>query len=165
MDAMSKLQLNVPSTMLPMVRRVFPTMIPDFPLELPSDFASQVEKWTFLSRKRLKRQIKNFGTHWKHSISINKLVCEEGKPMKFTSRTFTLFHEDSIEKFMVELANLADLHGIVKLRQGEIWVKQISSPDQLNIDVGIIERFVERMKEQVYVKFAKADFTLKLEVE
>ncbi len=162
MDDMS--QLHIPSVVLPMVRRVFPTTISDFPMELPSALAGQVEKWTFLSRKRLKKQIKNIYSHWNPSISINKLVCEDGKPMQFTSKTFDILQEDSIGQFMVELSNLADLHGIVKLSQREIWVKQISSPDQLNIDADIIERFAKRMKEQMGVKFTKVDFTLKLGV-
>ena len=168
MDAMSQLQLGVPSIMMPMVRRVFPSMVHDWqsgPMELPDVLAKQAEKWNFLSKRRLKMQLKNWGNRWQHTVGINKSIYTDGKPTHFESKTHALFEREDIDWFMVELANLADLHGIVKLHNGTVWVKQTTDPKELNIDATIMERFVEGMKERMRVKFTKVDFTLELESE
>ena len=168
MDALSQLQLDIPSIMMPMVRRVFPSMVHDGqsgPMELPDVLAKQAEKWNFLSKRRLKMQLKNWCHYWQHNVVINKLIYTDGKPTHYESKAHVMFESGDIDGFMVELANLADLHGIVKLHNGTIWVKQTTDSKELNIDATIIERFVERMKERMCVKFTKADFTLELEAE
>ena len=119
---------------------------------LPGKLEDEVGKWTFLSRKRLKRQIRNFGNHWLHSVSINQLICTDGKPTHVKPMVFNIYGQEDIDSFMVELANLADFHGIVKLRKGEIWVKEATDPKDLNIDSRIMDGFMEKISGVEYVK-------------
>ena len=119
---------------------------------LPGKLEDEVGKWTFLSRKRLKRQIRNFGNHWLHSVSINQLICTDGKPTHVKPMVFHIYSQEDIDSFMVELANLADFHGIVKLRKGEIWVKEATDPVNLNIDSRIMDGFMKKISGVAYVK-------------
>lgn len=163
-----------PNIVIPLVKRVFPSMVHDDksgPMELPPVLAKQAEKWNFLSKRRLKMQLKNWGHHWQHNVVINKLICTDGKPTHFESKTHVMFEKEDIDRFMVELANVADLHGIVKLHSGTIWVKQTTNPKELNIDATIMERIMGRLRERWLVKivnadgtfnFIKSDFTLKV---
>lgn len=147
-----------PNVIIPLVRRTYPTLVRSIPDEiypvtlLPDRLANEVDKWNFLSKKRLKRQIRNFGNHWMHSVSINQLICTNGKVTHVNPKVFSIFSQDDVDSFMVELANLADLHGIVKLRKGEIWVKEATDPVNLNIDSRIMDGFMEKISGVAYVK-------------
>jgi hypothetical protein len=140
-------------------------MVPDGqsgPMELPPVLAKQAEKWNFLSKRRLKMQLKNWGHHWRHNVLINKLIYTDGKPTHFESKTHVMFEKGDIDGFMVELANIADLHGIVKLHDGTIWVKQTTNPKELNIDATIMERIMDRLQERWLVKIVNVDGTFNL---
>lgn len=164
MNDISKIQIPVP--LIPMVRRVFPSMVHDGqsgPMELPEALAKQAEKWNFLSKRRLKMQLKNWGHRWQHTAFINKLIYTDGKPTHFESKTYVLFEREDIDRFMVELANIADLHGIVKLHNGTVWVKQTTDPKDLNIDATIMERIMDRLLGRVEVKIVNVDGTFTLD--
>ena len=154
---------------MPMLRQVFPSMMssslePGLRYSLEEKFTKEIGGWNFLSRRRLKHQIPNIQLNlW--CISINKVICTNGMPTHFTSRAFNLMGEEGMNDFMVELGNLADLHGIIKLKRGVIWVKQTTDTKQLNIDSRVMDGLMERIKELCQAKFTKADFTLKLKVE
>ena len=155
-----------PNVVVPLVRRVFPSMVPDGqsrPMELPPVLAKQAEKWNFLSKRRLKMQLKNWGHHWQHNVMINKLICTDGKPTHFESKTHAMFEKEDIDRFMVELANVADLHGIVKLHDGTIWVKQTTDPKELNIDATIMERIMDRLIGRVEIKIVNVNETFTLD--
>ena len=159
-----------PNVIVPLIRRVYPSMIrPDiynesYPVTLlPDRLADEVGKWNFLSKKRLKRQIRNFGNHWMHSVSINQLICTDGKPTHVKPRVFYIYSQEDIDSFMVELANLADFHGIVKLRKGEIWVKEATDPKDLNIDSRIMDGFMDRLHGRIEVKIVNVDGTFTLD--
>ena len=156
-----------PNVIVPLVRRVFPSMVPDGqsrPMELPPVLAKQAEKWNFLSKRRLKMQLKNWGHRWQHNVFINKLIYTDGKPTHYESKVYVMFESEDIDRFMVELANVADLHGIVKLHDGQtIWVKQITDPKELNIDATIMERIMDRLIGRMEIKIVNVDGTFTLD--
>lgn len=155
-----------PQVVMPMLRQVFPSMMqakvdPNEKYPLEGHIAKQISNWGFLSRRRLKHQIPNVQLNlW--CMSINKVICAGEKPTHFTSRAFNLLEEDGRNDFMVELGNLADLHGIIRLKKGVIWVKRATDTKQLNIDPRIMDGLMERIKEQCQVKYNKVDMTKKL---
>ena len=135
---------------IPLIRRVLPSMVYDEksgPLELSPVLVEMAEKWNFLSKRRLKMQLKNWGNSWKNNVVISKLICTDGKPTHFESKIHVVSNREDIDMFMVELANLADLHGIVKLTKGVIWVRQVTDPKQLNIDSRVMDWLMKRIKE------------------
>ena len=160
-----------PNAIIPLIRRIYPSMIKPTDIYnesysvtlLPDFLADEVGKWNFLSKKRLKKQIRNFGNHWMHSVSINQLICTDGKPTHIKPRVFHIYTQEDIDSFMVELANLADLHGIVKLRKGEIWVKEVTDPKDLNIDPRIMDGFMDILHGRVEVKILNVDGTFTIE--
>ena len=155
-----------PQVVMPMIRRVFPSMMssgmePGHRYPLVEQFSKEIGGWNFLSKRRLKHQIPNVQLNlW--CISINKVICTDGKPTHFTTREFNLLEEEGRNDFMAELGNLADLHGIIRLKKGVIWVKQATDPKQLNIDPRVMDGLMERIKEQCQVKYNKVDRTLTL---
>ena len=157
-----------PNVVIPLVRRVFPSMVQQEgqsrPMELPPVLAKQAEKWNFLSKRRLKMQLKNWGHRWQHNVVINKLIYTDGKPTHFESKTHVVFEREDIDMFMVELANIADLHGIVKLHDGgTIWVKQTTNPKELNIDATIMEKIMDRLIGRTEIKIVNVDGTFTLD--
>lgn len=157
----------LPNVVIPMMRRVFPSMVQQEgqsgPMELPPVLAKQAERWNFLSKRRLKMQLKNWGHRWQHNVFINKLIYTDGKPTHYESKVHVVFEKEDIDGFMVELANVADLHGIVKLHDGTIWVKQITDPKELNIDATIMERIMDRLRGRMELKIFNADGTFTLD--
>ena len=89
----------------------------------------------FLSHGRLKRAIKDFRP--KGLVNIIKVFQENGIPYKNVKAFAYPFEFDN---FMVELATLADLHGIIKFSGHSIWVKQIENVKDLNVDDKLIDR-------------------------
>lgn len=157
-----------PNVVIPTIRRVFPSMVQveghAGPMELPPVLAKQAEKWNFLSKRRLKMQLKNWGHCWQHNVVINKLIYTDGKPTHFESKIHVVFEKDDIDLFMVELANVADLHGIVKLHNGgTIWVKQTTDPKELNIDATIMERIMDRLIGRTEIKIVNVDGTFTID--
>ena len=157
-----------PNVIIPMMRRVFPSMVQQEgqsgPMELPPVLAKQAEEWNFLSKRRLKMQLKNWGHCWQHNVVINKLICTNGKPTHFESKTHVVFEREDIDRFMVQRANVADIHGIVKLQHdGVSLVKQTTNSKELNIDATIMERIMDRLIGRMEIKIVNVDGTFTLD--
>ena len=94
------------NVVIPLVKRVFPSMFQQEgqsgPMELPPVLAKQAEKWNFLSKRRLKMQLKNWGHRWQHNVVINKLICTDGKPTHFESKIHVVFEGEDITVTPVE---------------------------------------------------------------
>ena len=108
-----------------------------------------VDSWNFLSKTRLKKRIRDFSPNPVGDIlavKVCKLLTVDGKLTgEFTTKHFNALTD--FEQIAVELANCADLHGIVKLWRGEIWVKETSDPDKLNIDAKTLGWFMKRLED------------------
>lgn len=157
-----------PQVVMPMIRRVFPSMMssslePGHRYPLIEQFAKEIGGWNFLSRRRLKHQLPNWVLDGWYG-TINRVICTNGTPTHFTFSQYNMLDERQREDFLAELGNLADLHGIIKLKRGVIWVKQTTDTKQLNIDPRVMDGLMERIKEQCQVKLKcnKADMTLTL---
>lgn len=160
-----------PSVVLPMIRRVYPTLmrasdvgVPSDPCPLGENAAAQVASWSFLSKARMKRLI----PFWRLSnggyVSIKKAIYTNGKPTHVTMKNYFVFDEDSLDEFVVELGNLADLHGILKMGKGEIWVKESTDGNGLNIEPRIMDGIVKRIRKLREIKYSKWDGTIDLEL-
>ena len=158
-----------PQIVMPMIRQVFPSMMssslePGHRYPLVEQFAKEIGGWNFLSRRRLKHQIPNWVLDRWYCI-INRVICTNGTPTHFTTSQYNMLDERQREDFLAELGNLADLHGIIKLKRGTIWVKQTTDTRQLNIDPRVMDGLMERIKELCRPKYNKVDMTLKLNVD
>lgn len=101
--------------------------------------------WNFLSKTRLKKRIRDFSPG-ALVVKVCKLLTVDGKLTgEFTTKHFNVLTD--LEPLAVELANCADLHGIVKLWRGGIWVKETSDPDKLNIDAKTLGWIMKRMED------------------
>ena len=107
----------------------------------------------------MKMHLKNWWHPWRHNVVINKLIYTDGKPTHYESKTHVVFEKEDIDKFMVELANVADLHGIVRLPSGTIWVKQTTEPKELNIDATIMDKIMNLLRGRMEVKIFNVDGT------
>ena len=72
------------------------------------------------------------------------------KPAGYTadtdkSRLLLFVFPDRKDDFMVELANISDLHGIIKMREGEIWLRKVSDTRELNIDATTMNRISAKL--------------------
>lgn len=137
----------MPNIQVPGLRRIFPTMVPEDKVEIPimGVLSDEISKWGFLSRKRIKRRI----CQWRPSrnlVRINKVFFKNGSPEKYTTKTFNVSSENGMGDFMVALANLSDIHGIIRLRMGEIWMRQVNDSNELNVDSRVVDRIVQRIQ-------------------
>lgn len=129
----------LPNVVMPMMRRIYPSMRSKESISnLNAPFADiEIQKLrgcTFLSNRRLKKNIKDF--HPKGLVNIIKVFYENGIPYKnITSFPYPM----EVESFIAELATLADLHGIIKLAGHSIWVKQVGDVKDLNVDDKLID--------------------------
>ena len=106
--------------------------------------AEQLRGCTFLSKSRLKRLIKTWRPIAKYGGTFIAVVeYESGKP---TSKTWEKFRiPEQNDDFIVKLANLSDLHGIIKMHSGHIWLRKVNDPRELNIDETIVDRIANKM--------------------
>lgn len=133
-------QNYLPNVVMPMIRRIYPSMVSSESIATTNVPLADLEiqklrGCTFLSNRRLKKSIKNF--HPKGLVNIIKVFYENGIPYKHI-KIFS--YPAEVESFMVELATLADLHGIIKLSGHSIWLKQIEDVKNLNVDDKLIDR-------------------------
>ena len=112
----------------------YPRITPRVPI---SDWEmNKLRGCTFLSNGRLKKGIGNLRP--KTCINIIKVYSENGKPYE---DIYTYSLPTEVDEFLVQLATFADLHGIIKLSGPSIWMKQMESIKDLNVD----ERFIDRI--------------------
>ena len=78
-------------------------------------------------------------------VTIHVLLGDfMGKPTHKRSKMFVLPNGE--ENISTELANLSDLHGIVALYSGSLWLARTSDPSELNIDDEVMGRIQEIVK-------------------
>ena len=132
-----------PKAVIPMLKRIYPTMIMEEGIihhnRIWDDEVEQLRGCTFLSKSRLKRLIKTWRPIAKYGgIFIAVVEYEAGKP---TSKTWEKFRiPEKTDDFIVKLANLSDLHGIIKMHTGHIWLRKVNDPKELNIDATTLNR-------------------------
>jgi hypothetical protein len=71
------------------------------------------------------------------------VVYDGFKPRWKTMENFMF--PDRKDDFMVELANLSDLHGIIKMSSRAIWLRKVNDPKELNIDAVTIDRISAKL--------------------
>lgn len=142
-----------PKVVMPMLQRIYPTMMNESDIlgegiihhnRIWDDEAKQLRGCTFLSKSRLKRLIKTWRPIAKYGGTFIAVVeYESGKP---TSKTWEKFRTpEKKDDFIVKLANLSDLHGIIKMHAGHIWLRKVNDPKELNIDATIIDRISAKL--------------------
>ena len=133
-------QVYAANVVIPMIRRIYPSMmssesIDNLNIPLSNIEIQNLRGCKFLSHGRLKRAIKKFRP--KGLVNIIRVFQENGIPYKNVK---AFCYPTEFDSFMVELATLADLHGIIKFSGHSIWVKQIEDVKNLNVDDKLIDR-------------------------
>ena len=96
----------------------------------------------FLSKKWIMDRLKYEWKPMRGLVTIHVLFGESmGKPMHKRSKMFVLPNGE--ETISTELANLSDLHGIVALYSGSLWLARTSDSSELNIDDEVMGRIQE----------------------
>lgn len=144
-------QVYAANVVIPMIRRIYPSMmssesIDNLNIPLSNIEIQNLRGRKFLSHGRLKQAIKEFRP--KGLLRIVKVFQENGIPYK-NVKAFA--YPTEFDSFMVELATLADLHGIVKFSGHSIWVKQIGDVKDLNVDDKLIDRLSKHLTGRGFV--------------
>ncbi len=150
----------MPNVVMPMLRRVFPKMID--PSEIGAmgrgkvrdrvwdDEARSLRGCCFLSRSRLKKLLKGWRPNKRGMVGVVVWEYENMEPTWKTKQEFPI--PDKKDDFIVELANLSDLHGIIRMSGSEIWVRKVRDPRELNIDATTIDRIAARLGLEEFAK-------------
>jgi hypothetical protein len=73
-------------------------------------------------------------------MSIHVIVRDEnGLPTMKDSKCWSCVDTIGVESYIMALAKLSDLHGIVGIFAGSIWLDKTNDPDQLNIDADVVD--------------------------
>ena len=104
----------------------------------------QLRDCFFLSRNRIKKRLKC----WKpfrpgREIFIVVVEYENNEPT--WKRTEGFAFPDKKDDFMVKLANLSDLHSIIKINEGAIWLRKVRDTKEFNIDANIMNRISAKL--------------------
>ena len=147
------------SGILPLVHRIYPMKIP-----MCYDDIEYLRGCDFLSKTRLKRLLKT----WKPSfngrrIAVHVVEYENSKPISKKTKVFVF--PESNDDFIVELANLSDLHGIIKMSNGSIWLREVNDPMKLNIDATIMGRISNRLQTSKILEKEKMDKMEKMQMK
>ena len=79
-------------------------------------------------------------------VSLNVLKEGGGEELGHkVSQTFVL--PDGAEPAFTRLAALSDLHCIVGLYAGSVWLRRVDDPEELNIDADVMGKIQELLKE------------------
>ena len=134
----------LPNVVMPLLRRVYPSMIGgsgldrEFVMPLADCEKARFNQCTFLSTNKLKKCFRTWRPD--KNIHLIKLDFEGNEPIK---RVNLYSIPKELDDFIVELASLADLHGIVKVAGNAIWMKQAKDIKDLNVDDRIVDRIVK----------------------
>ena len=139
----------MPNVVMPLLRRVYPSMIGgaglsrEYTMPLADCEKERFYQCTFLSTNKLKKLLRT----WRPDKTINliKLDFERNEPIK---RVNLYSIPKELDDFIVELASLSDLHGIVKVAGNAIWMKQAKDNKDLNVDDRMVDRIVKVLKER-----------------
>ena len=145
---MSDNTVYTPNAVIPMIRRVFPSMIhmtrikeqcgvahkyPLIPWEV-----EMLRGRKFMSRTQLKKRFKEL----KPSCYIEINRVEDGVAGELGNRVSKWYQlPEKFEDFIVELANLADRYGIIKVSNGTLWVKEAKEVGELNLDERVMDAY------------------------
>ena len=142
-----------PKMVMPMLKRVFPTLMDPSGIDVMGggkvrdrvwdDEARRLRGCCFLSRNRLKKLLKGWRPDNKGKVGIVVVEYENLEPTWKTMQTFPI--PDKKDDFIVELANLSDLHGIIKMSASTIWVRKARDPRELNIDATTVDRIANKL--------------------
>jgi len=142
-----------PKMVMPMLKRVFPTLMDPSSIDIMGegkirdkvwyDEADRLRGCTFLSRSRLKKCLKGWKPFKNGRISIVVVEYDDFGPRWKTMERFSF--PDKKDDFMVELANLSDLHGIIRMGVGSIWLRAVNDTRELNIDAAIMDRISAKL--------------------
>lgn len=142
-----------PNVVMPMLRRVYPTLMRASDIGIMGegkvrdrvwdDEARRLRGCCFLSRTRIKNCLKGWRPNKRGMVDIVVWEYENMEPTWKTKQAFPI--PDKKDDFIVELANLSDLHGIIRMSGSEIWVRKVRDPMELNIDATTIGRIANKM--------------------
>ena len=97
----------------------------------------------FLTKERIMQRL----LEWKPIRSlvwVHTLLCDfDGKATHKRSEMFVLPKDE--DAIILKLANLSDLHGIVGLNSGSLWLTRTSDPSELNIDADVIDALMRKI--------------------
>jgi hypothetical protein len=146
---MSNNTVYTPNAVIPMIRRVFPSMIHTSRLDreqcgvahkyplIPWE-VEMLRGRKFMSRSQLKKRFKELKPSC--YIEINKV--EDGDTGELENRVSKWYQlPEKFEDFVVELANLADRYGIIKVSNGTLWVKEAKEIGELNLDERVMDAY------------------------
>jgi hypothetical protein len=105
--------------------------------------ANKLRGCCFLSRNRLKRLLRGWRPSSTGKIGIVVVEYENMEPTWMTTEMFQI--PDRKDDFIVELANLSDLHGIIRISGHEVWVRRVRDPRELNIDAKTVDRIANKL--------------------
>ena len=142
-----------PNVVMPMLRRVYPTLVNPSGIDVMGggkirdkvwdDEARRLRGCCFLSRNRLKKLLKGWRPNKRGMVGIVVWEYENMEPMWKTRQSFPI--PDKKDDFIVELANLSDLHGIIRMSGSEIWIRKVRDPRELNIDATTVDRIANKL--------------------
>lgn len=139
----------VPNVKMPLLKRVYPSLVNgsglarEFVMSLADCEKARFNQCTFLSTNKLKKCFRTWRPD--KNIHLIKLDFEGNEPIK---RVHLYSIPKELDVFIVELASLADLHGIVKVAGNAIWMKQAKDIKDLNVDSRMIDRIMKVLKER-----------------
>ena len=142
-----------PKAAMPMVRKIYPKMMKASDIDIMGEGKIRDKVWdyevdglrgcTFLSRSRIKKCLKGWKPFKNGRIHIVVVEYDGFEPRWKTMERFRF--PDKKDDFMVELANLSDLHGIIKMSAGSIWFRKVNDPKDLNIDATTMDRISSKL--------------------
>ena len=142
-----------PNVVMPMLKRVYPTLMRASDIGIMGggkirdrvwdDEARRLRGCCFLSRRRLKNLLKGWRPNKRGMVGIVVWEYENMEPTWKTKQEFPI--PDKKDDFIVELANLSDLHGIIRMCGSQIWVRKVRDPRELNIDATTIDRITRKL--------------------
>ena len=118
-------------------------MSKEFVMPLADCEKARFYQCTFLSTNKLKKCFRTWRPD--KTIHLIKLDFEGNEPIKRVNR-YSIPKE--LDDFILELASLSDLHGIVKVAGNAIWMKQAKDIKDLNVDDRMVDRIVKVLKEK-----------------
>lgn len=142
-------QYYSPNVVMPLLKRVYPSMVGipvkarEFVMPLADCEKERFYQCTFLSTNKLKKLLRTWRPD--KTIHLIKLDFERNEPIK---RVNLYSIPKELDDFIVELASLSDLHGIVKVARNAIWMKQAKDNKDLNVDDRMVDRMVKVLKER-----------------
>lgn len=154
---MSDNTVYTPNMVIPMIMRVFPSMI--HTSRIDKELCGVAHKYSlipqevemlrgrkFMSRTQLKKRFKELKPSC--YIEINKVEAgDTGELENRVSKWYQL--PEMFEDFVVSLANLADRHGIIKVSNGTLWVKEAKEVGELNLDDRVLDAYSRLYKDKL----------------